>query len=161
MCPEHHCDLVPLESGKRPCPGPIRCWNCGEPSASPDNTGCVACGKSLTPPALLLRFEDGGQLTLDPGEQVLLGRDEEQSPHACLFAGHGNVSRRHATVGVDRDGNAWIRDEKTLNGTFVNDAEITSKIPATIADGDTVRLAATLSARVRIHGRMRDDRTCG
>lgn len=94
---------------------------------------------------------DEGQVTLDDDEMTLLGRDPGLSRHARLFKAYRNVSRRHATIGVDTDGHAWIRDEESVNGTFVNDEEIEPHLPRRIASGDRIRLGASARAEIRTY----------
>lgn len=89
-------------------------------------------------------------------ETVLLGRDEGYSPFSGLFAKRDNVSRRHASVGVCADGAAWVRDEFSTNGTYVNDVRVTPGATAPLVDGDVLRIASDVSARVKLDrgGRM-------
>ena len=60
------------------------------------------------------------------------------------------MSRRHATVGLDVAGRAWIKDDDSPNGTFVNGSEISHTVPHPLQDGDSVRLAAHLTAKVQL-----------
>lgn len=98
------------------------CWNCGAYSINPDNTECLQCRKRLVPPRLLLTVgreslpRPDRSVELDPGESAELGREE--GPHAALFEDFPNVSRRHARIGVDADGTAWIEPYESTNGTF-------------------------------------------
>ncbi|WP_309111931.1 FHA domain-containing protein [Saccharothrix sp.] len=130
------------------------CWHCGTPSPHPDNRSCLRpdCRSSLTPPALHVRFRDG-EVQLDPGGRAELGR---QGPHARAFRGFPNVSRRHAVLGVDPDGRAWIEPLPTPNGTFLNGAELPESVGKTLHSGDTVRLALHAEGTVTLY-----DRTTG
>jgi pSer/pThr/pTyr-binding forkhead associated (FHA) protein len=101
-----------------------------------------------TPVQLVLVFP-AGEVTVSRNQQAQLGRDPGL-PHAQLFTAYDNVSRRHATVGMDEAGRAWIRDDESANGTFVNVSEITPKVPHPLRDGDSVRLAADLTAKSQI-----------
>ena len=49
-----------------------------------------------------------------------LGRQENGGE---IFAMNPQISRRHAYVRADRFGNLEVRDEKSLNGTFVDDGK--------------------------------------
>jgi pSer/pThr/pTyr-binding forkhead associated (FHA) protein len=91
----------------------------------------------------------GGEATVAAGEQTVLGRGAGESPHAQVFAAYANVSRRHATIGIDRGG-AWIIDEESTNGTFVNGALITERKRHPLADGDQVRLGADATGCVNL-----------
>jgi pSer/pThr/pTyr-binding forkhead associated (FHA) protein len=89
-----------------------------------------------------------GNVEVPAGTTVLLGRDPAESLVAAAFAEFENVSRRHATVTVDDDGHASIRDENSTNGTFVNGDRVLPGISVRLADGDVLRLAADVSADV-------------
>lgn len=116
-----------------------RCWNCGTAPPSSANTECLnpACRRRLIPPALLLRFP-AGEVEIDPGASAELGR---LGAHARLFRSHLNVSRRHAVVGVEADGSAWIEPCATPNGTFVDGAEIPPLARRPLRTGQQVRFA--------------------
>ncbi len=116
------------------------CWRCGQPSPNPANVECLNpdCHRSLTPPAMHIAFP-AGEVELQPGESVNLGR---QGPHGRVFRDHPNVSRRHAAVGVDEDGRAWVVPFAVSNGTFVNDTEIQDSINRSLVSGDRIRFAA-------------------
>jgi pSer/pThr/pTyr-binding forkhead associated (FHA) protein len=129
MCPVHVEDLVPAND---------------EEPAQP-----AAAAQPPSRVHLSLSFP-GGRVTVAAGEQVRLGRGAEKSPHAVLLTGHGNVSRLHATAGVDQDGGAWIRDEHSTNGTYINGQEIPAQPPSPIRNGDRLRFGADLTADVRI-----------
>lgn len=127
---------------------PPACPHCGEDVPDPHNRVCVECHRPLRRAApLRLSFPDG-EVTVDVAQVVNLGRDPARSPVAGLFASRDNISRLHATVGVDEDG-AWACDEGSLNGTFVNDVPVPPGTRITLADGDTLRLAADVTATVR------------
>ncbi|WP_433684952.1 FHA domain-containing protein [Nocardia sp. CA-119907] len=66
--------------------------------------------------------DDGPPLRLDPGSEFPLGRQD--SPLATRLGAFTDVSRRHATIGMTENGRAWIRDEGSSNGTFVNGKRI-------------------------------------
>lgn len=127
---------------------PVSCWHCDAPIPDPAATRCIQCAKPLIQVALTIEFS-GGHVTVATGEQAFLGRAAIESPHYQLFAAYRNVSRLHATIGMDRSG-AWIRDEESLNGTFVNDVPITQLERHPLADGDRVRLGATAAGRVSL-----------
>ncbi len=160
------------------------CPYCHQPLSSPNNKVCLNCFARLDTPAagaagetgtaspqpqpdaeapatrresarveLTLAF-DGGEHHLDPGASLLLGRDPALSPAGATLAAHDNVSRRHATVGVDADGSAWVTDEHSTNGTHVNGARVPAGGRVPLRDGDTLRLAADVTAHVSLaHGK--------
>jgi hypothetical protein len=174
MCRKHIRNLVPVSQKREPqgdapvnvdpgqavvpdpaagtnapaMPPPGTCWHCGAPVPDPAAKRCVQCAKPLIQLALMIEFT-GGHVKVATGEQTLLGRDVSESPHAQLFADYKNVSRQHATIGVDRGG-AWIRDEESCNGTFVNGAPITELERHPLADGDQVQLGASVTGRVNL-----------
>jgi pSer/pThr/pTyr-binding forkhead associated (FHA) protein len=71
----------------------------------------------------------------------MLGRDPAQSLVAAAFGQYDDVSRRHATVIVDDGGRASIRDEGSINGTFVNGDRVLPGTEVRLIDGDQIRLA--------------------
>lgn len=104
---------------------------------------------------LRLTFSAGGarvgEIELGLNEELLIGRDDAASRCADLFAAQDNLSRRHATVGFDRDGAAWVRDEYSTNGTFINDVPVLLGRRSVLQDGDQLRLTADLDATVVQH----------
>jgi pSer/pThr/pTyr-binding forkhead associated (FHA) protein len=101
---------------------------------------------------------DTGNVEVPAGTSVLLGRDPAESLVAAAFAQFDNVSRRHATVTVDDAGHATIRDEHSTNGTYVNGDRVLPGTAVRLADGDTVRLGADVTADVLLP-RQQDDPT--
>ena len=83
-------------------------------------------------------------------QELVLGRDPVHSPVASAFSRFDNVSRRHATLGIDNSGQPWIRDERSTNGTFVNDRRLQPGEQTSLRDGDSVRLAADARGQVRV-----------
>jgi hypothetical protein len=158
---------VPLEKVQA-APGPALdvCPACGADVPDPSNLVCVDCLEELSPraqptSASHTRREaaaSGGLRLLFPERSVgvppvgalLLGRDADQSPLAALFAARDNVSRRHASVGVGPDGTGWVRDEFSTNGTFVNGTRVPPGATVPLADGDEVRIASDVTARVEV-----------
>ncbi|MFD3401542.1 FHA domain-containing protein [Kribbella sp. NPDC058693] len=100
-----------------------------------------------TLPLLRLSF-DTGDVHVSPGQEVVLGRDPELST-APLFRDTDNVSRRHATVGLSDDGRPWIRDDRSMNGTYVDREKLPARERRPLHDGDELRLASNVFAEVR------------
>ncbi|WP_157248228.1 FHA domain-containing protein [Nonomuraea typhae] len=127
----------------------MRCpLNCPDPGPT---TMCRRCGSDLVtgpgpgeqaPPCVLVVRFAFGDVTPCTSAPVRLGRDPAWSPFGAALAAHGNVSRKHATLGLDADGQAWIDPEPTPNGTFLNGAELPPGTRHPLSEGDTVRLAA-------------------
>ncbi|SEN38361.1 FHA domain-containing protein [Actinacidiphila rubida] len=100
--------------------------------------------------ALRLCFPGDETVTVEPGGRVRLGRDPRLCPAVKFLAAHDNLSRLHATFGVEADGSAWITDEDSTNGTFVHGYRLKALEPAAVRPGDTVRLAADLTVRIAL-----------
>jgi diguanylate cyclase (GGDEF)-like protein len=64
--------------------------------------------------------------------QYVVGRDSE----ADFVVSRSSVSRQHARLYVDDDGNWWVEDLNSTNGTFVNEARIRAQ---QLTDSDQVR----------------------
>jgi len=132
-----------------PFTAPAACPHCGEDVPDPRNRVCVDCHRPLAFGEPVRLSFPGGEVTVDATQAVPLGRDPASSPVARLFADRDNISRLHATVGVDENG-AWVRDENSLNGTYVNDVPVPPGSRMGLTEGDTLRLAADVTATVRV-----------
>lgn len=71
---------------------------------------------------------------------IRLGRSHENS---VRFADLG-VSRRHATVVADAQGDAWVTDLESTNGTFLNGERLTDHVPHRLRDGDRLRIGGSV-----------------
>jgi pSer/pThr/pTyr-binding forkhead associated (FHA) protein len=69
-------------------------------------------------------------------EEILIGRDVSMD----LVVDYEGVSRRHARV-VWHDGQFWLEDMDSTNGTFLNGVPVTD--PAALDIGDEIRLGVT------------------
>ncbi|MBY8878643.1 FHA domain-containing protein [Actinacidiphila acidipaludis] len=98
--------------------------------------------------ALRLRFPGDETVTVEPGVRIRIGRDPRLCPAVRFLASRDNLSRLHATFGVEADGSAWITDEGSTNGTFVHGYRLAPMEPAAVRPGDTVRLAADVTIKV-------------
>ena len=150
------------EPADAPAPGTRACPRCQHP-VDATATICPSCMGSVTTTApgayatrregstgrLLLRI-GSGDVTVPYGQMVPLGRDAAQSPVAATLAPYDNVSRLHATVGMDADGSAWIRDERSTNGTYVDGRRLRPGEATPLTAGSAVRLAADVPIEVRV-----------
>jgi hypothetical protein len=135
------------------------CPHCGAEIPDIGNPVCVQCLRPLNDagPAgggpqqinVVVTFSSG-DLQVTPGQELVLGRDPVHSPVASAFSRFDNVSRRHATLGIDNSGQPWVRDERSTNGTFVNDRRLQPGEQTSLRDGDSLRLAADARGQVRV-----------
>jgi diguanylate cyclase (GGDEF)-like protein len=86
-----------------------------------------ACLVNLHPPG-----PDIGRRIPLAKSQYIVGRDSE----AGLVVSRSSVSRQHARLFVDDDGNWWVEDLNSTNGTFINEVRIRSQ---QLNDADQVR----------------------
>ena len=86
-----------------------------------------ACLVNLHPPG-----PDIGRRIPLVNSQYIVGRDSE----AGLVVSRSSVSRQHARLFIDDDGNWWVEDLNSTNGTFVNEMRIRSQ---QLSDSDQVR----------------------
>ena len=98
----------------------------GPPTEKKGPTG-DACLVNLHPPG-----PDIGRRIPLVNSQYIVGRDSD----AGLVVSRSSVSRSHARLFVDDDGNWWVEDLNSTNGTFVNEARIRAQ---QLNDSDQVR----------------------
>jgi hypothetical protein len=108
----------------------------------------VETRRDSPPRALRLRFPGGEIVPVEPGNTIRLGRDPKYCPAVQFLSAHDNLSRIHATIGVEPDGSAWISDESSTNGTFAHGYRLAPGERAPLRPGDTLRLAADVTVRV-------------
>jgi diguanylate cyclase (GGDEF)-like protein len=87
-----------------------------------------ACLVNLHPPG-----PDIGRRIPLANSQYVVGRDSE----AGLVVSRSSVSRQHARLFIDDDGNWWVEDLNSTNGTFVNEMRCTRSHQ--LNDADQVR----------------------
>ncbi|SFD25786.1 FHA domain-containing protein [Streptomyces aidingensis] len=168
----HESAAPPSEDGggthpaDRPPPAPSpddrrdRCWSCG---CTADGTGtgtgppAAECPQCFSPRLLLtLDFAGlGTVLRTDPAAPLRLGRDPEWAlaGTAAALAAVLTVSRRHATVGLEPDGTAWVAEDggsATRNGTWVNGVRVPCGGRHPLRDGDRLGLGTRVVATVRV-----------
>lgn len=100
---------------------------------------CSSCGRAfidradVAEPALIWQADDGGRRSIPLTRTITLGRSSAND-----IAIHDSaVSRQHARIEVT-DGEAYIIDLGSLNGTFVNDERVDDPVP--LRDGDLLRI---------------------
>lgn len=85
---------------------------------------------------------NGGDCIVIPGEGCYLGREAYGQEYLCM---NPLISRRHAYIKIDRFGKVQIKDENSLNGTYVDDGTGRRKLkPHEMVElkiGDTIWLA--------------------
>ena len=111
-----------------------------------DEPGISITGEATSHPTLIvLSGSRSGQcFRLEPGEHVL-GRGWD----ADLFLDDESVSRKHAEFTVTQDGQYFVRDLNSTNGTKVNGEPIATE-RRRITIGDRIRLSATASVKLRV-----------
>ncbi|MFC5754528.1 FHA domain-containing protein [Actinomadura rugatobispora] len=149
--------LPPDVQGQQHRPGPdstaYMCPYCEAVLSNPAAAQCESCLRPLPQqgtPVLRVQFPTG-ELKVSVGQHLVLGRDAGQSPVAGTFTQYDNVSRRHSTVWLDPSGTAWVRDEGSTNGTFVNGERLPRGVEAPLRDGDQLRLAADVTGTVQLN----------
>ncbi len=84
---------------------------------------------------------NGGDVIPIPEEGCILGREGYASEYLAI---NPQVSRKHAFIKVDRLGNVFIRDDNSLNGTYVDDGNGRRKVKphetVELKNGDTIWL---------------------
>jgi len=95
-------------------------------------------------------------LPLHPGAITRIGRGLSADVHID----DASVSRRHARI-VERSGRAWILDDRSMNGTWVNGKRVDAAI---LSNGDEIVLGRVVLRFVEVaadHGRTAGDQAAG
>ncbi|OPX84209.1 MAG: FHA domain-containing protein FhaB [Pelotomaculum sp. PtaB.Bin104] len=81
-------------------------------------------------------------IAIAAGQEVLLGRDG-----SCdINIGASFASARHARIYL-KEGQYWLEDFKSTNGTFLNEIQVSG--PIVLANGDRVRIGSVIFQFVR------------
>lgn len=81
-------------------------------------------------------------ITFAAGQEVLLGRDGR----CDINIGASFASARHARIYL-KEGQYWLEDLKSTNGTFLNEIQVSG--PIVLANGDRVRIGGVIFQFVR------------
>jgi pSer/pThr/pTyr-binding forkhead associated (FHA) protein len=98
---------------------------------------------------LMLAMDDGGSVELPLSKEVILGRlDPGRAifPDVDLTSQDGidkGVSRRHARITL-REGQVFVEDLNSMNGTFLNATRLVPELPYPVKDGDQIQLGKLL-----------------
>ena len=105
-----------LRAGDKVAIGPAMVeFNLGDPPAVEDEDPAAATVVEIGP--VLLRGQPTDVIPLPaPGSELILGRDQQ----ADVMLGHPEVSRRHAAIRCDANGNCIVADLNSTAGSFVN-----------------------------------------
>ena len=116
-----------------------------QPLTAFKNPGRRPQSSPLPPAQVSLIFTSGKTITVDLDNTIVLGRHAQTTNGQTWVDLSGNgkqdngVSRTHASLEVI-DGNVFVKDTHSLNGTFLNDAELYPLRNYVIQDGDTLTL---------------------
>ena len=86
----------------------------------------------------------GGHRTIDLADELSIGRTDL----AQLVLDDPGLSRKNTTFFID-DGELFVADENSLNGTFVNREKVTGP-PRRLRTGDEVKIGSSTSIRVEV-----------
>lgn len=95
------------------------------------------------PEPVTVRLSQGDEvvpLRLTPGSEMTLGRITD-SPLTTVFGEFAGMSRNHASVGVTTNGDVWIRDNGSRNGTWINGDRITPGRKVPLYSLDTLKMS--------------------
>lgn len=101
------------------------------PAAQPEET--------VSPVARLRKLEGPGNELSVPAGVSRIGR---RPTNELIVTGDAYVSGLHAEIRVE-NGEAWLMDVGSTNGTFVNGTRLTPNQPQLLANGDEVKIGQT------------------
>ncbi len=96
----------------------------------------------LSPPFLKFESEDGREIPLNSGNAWKIGRTEQN----MVVLSDDMVSRNHAMIQQLEDGEFYLIDMGSRNGSFVNGRRLTA--PVALRDGDVLSFG---EAKLRFH----------
>lgn len=132
----------------KPQPAKDECPVCGTDLTS--LTACPRCKKSDAGYRLCWQDADIGKTLIASGQPVFIGRvppvDKELARH--IEERFPFVSRIHAEIYLERDGNLYLRDMNSINGTYVNNQRVAAYLPQRLKKGDVVSFSKKLCAEV-------------
>ncbi len=93
------------------------------------------------------------------GDDIIVGRLEADSDVDLDLGFDRWVSHRHARIGV-KEGQYWIEDLGSRNGTSVNAEDIRGKGSRQLQQGDTIRIGeTTIRVKIPVEPAQREDRS--
>lgn len=150
---ERHAPERPVpDEGSRT--GESACWNCSARMQESDAL-CPSCAAGRLH-AVLVCEQNRLRLTVGPGLALTIGRDPSWAPRtAPMLASHLGVSRRHATVTMERDGAVWVEEyaqKQTTNQTRIDGQVVPREGRARLRDGNRLSLGRSVHFSVRLYG---------
>jgi hypothetical protein len=109
--------------------------------------GGIADGGPVTEGGRLRIGPDGDPISLPEGRQIILGRKSNIAGVAAAMASFGNVGRFHARVFL-HGGRITIEDLDSVNGTFVGEVGLPTRVPHDFLLPVDIRLAIDRSLRI-------------
>ncbi|MEV0110411.1 FHA domain-containing protein [Nocardia sp. NPDC050799] len=97
-------------------------------------------------------------LRLMPGTEYVLGSGRDALLHNVASE---YVSRRHATIRVDDAGHVFLRDDNSLNGTFIDGKQMTGGEWVRVYDGQQLMLSRQYDLGLDFRRQMADVRLFG
>jgi pSer/pThr/pTyr-binding forkhead associated (FHA) protein len=142
----------------------IQCPVC-QTTNPPGDRWCQDCGfllSSAAPEALELPTVSGPRLALDGREfELRTGPNTLGRVNADVLLPDATVSRHHATLTIQEDG-AWIQDEGSTNGTYLNGSPVPPGDRRQLQDGDMLKLGSVTVKLLWPEGAVRrDDESAG
>ena len=129
--------------------GGTQCPDCGA-QVSTDGR-CPGCARSSVCSYTLIWQDDRlANLEITTAKPVFIGRVPQagEALSRKLEDFYPNVSRMHAELFMDKQGNIFLRDLGSCNGTRVNNLRIMDFVPQPLQPGDEIRFAGSLCARL-------------
>lgn len=100
---------------------------------------------------IVLAGPDVGQMYQVEQDEVVLGRAADNQ----LRIHDAGISRKHAKLVRRQDGDVYIEDMGSANGTFLNGGKLVK--PQQLRDGDKITLGSTTILKFTYHDQLDDD----